>query len=89
MVGEGAAALSTESRKLLDSKGYSVNAARTAPDAGNFAFWTPTNDGLKVDFQSGEGWPAAAADGGISVTIPWSALDKLIKPDSPIRSMMP
>jgi len=89
MVGEGAAALSTESRKLLDSKGCSVNAARTAPDADNFASWTPTNGGLKVAFQSGEGWPTAASKEGMSVTIPWSALDKLIKLDSPIRSMMP
>jgi hypothetical protein len=85
----GLAALSRESRQRLGSDSF-IPTADTAPTAASFARWTPASDGLLIWFQHGAGWPANRAFiSGAEVTIPWSALDALIKPDSPVREFMP
>lgn len=80
----GLAALSTESLKLLP-EGL-AGAVKTAPKAANFAAWNPYADGLHIELQYANPWPAGNGPGaGVPVTIPWSAVDGLIKPDSPVR----
>jgi len=80
----GLAALSTESLKLLPVG--LAGALKTAPKAANFAAWNPYADGLHIELQYANPWPAGNGPGtGVPVTIPWSAVDGLIKPDSPVR----
>jgi hypothetical protein len=86
----GLAVLSNETRLQLERAGYSLDASSTAPSADNFANWTPTEGGLQIDLQSGQGWPAKAESGpGFLITVPWQDLDNLIKPDSPVRALIP
>lgn len=80
----GLAALSAESLKLLP-EGL-AGAVKTAPKAANFGAWNPYADGLHIELQYANPWPTGNGPGtGVPVTIPWSALDGLIKPDSPVR----
>jgi hypothetical protein len=80
----GLGALSTESLKLLPTN--LAGAVKTAPNADNFAAWAPYPDGLHIELQYDHAWPAGNSPSvGVPVTIPWSALDSLIKPDSPVR----
>ena len=80
----GLAALSAETRKLLSQDVSGT--VRTAPDAANFAAWAPYRDGLHVQLADVDPWPGGEGPSeGVPGTIPWSALDRLIKPDSPVR----
>ncbi len=86
----GLAVLSAQTRQIMglasDGGAY---AAATAPDALEAAMWHPECDGLHLVFQDPTvaSWPAASLYQR-EVVIPWSALKSVIKPDSPVRSVM-
>ena len=85
----GLAVLSAQSRSLMqmpaDGGPY---AAETAPLAANFKAWFPEKcEGLQIAFPDATraSWRGASMYQTL-VTIPWSALDGLLKPDSPVRA---
>lgn len=47
-----------------------------APDVQNFANWLPTPEGMRIYL----GEIASHAQGNIIITVPWSALDSVLKP---------
>jgi hypothetical protein len=51
--------------------------------------WYPTTDGLQIIFHdpTQSQWDGALYQ--TVATIPWSVLKSLIKPDSPVRAVMP
>ena len=87
---QGLAVLSSQTRKVLGvSADGGAYAAETQPGAPNFNVWYPTTDGLQIIFHdpTQSQWDGALYQ--TVATIPWSVLKSLIKPDSPVRAVMP
>ena len=87
---QGLAILSSQARKVLGVPADGgVYGAETSPDAANFDAWYPATDGIRLVFQDPMKSQGDAALYQTVVTIPWSALDSVIKPDSPVRAVVP
>lgn len=78
------AVLSSESVKLLPAD--AAGSFQTAPTADNFSDWMPWSDGLQLNLKTID--PNSSWN-GTTVKIPWSVLEPLLKPDSPVWDYIP
>ena len=85
----GLAILSAQSRELLGlpADGGSF-AAATEPLAVNFAKWFPQTDGIDIVFPGSAAGVPGAVLSQREIVVPWSALEGVLKPDLPVRSVI-
>jgi hypothetical protein len=78
------ATLSSETTKLVPAA--AIGDLLTGPSADNFSNWFPESDGLQFYLRTGD---LKSPWAGYAVTVPWSALKGMLKPDSPIWGYIP